>query len=222
VLLSASLILGVHPTVSGQTITSSLPTEIDSSRSYLFYLHGGIVQDEGIDAVSEYYGAYKYLDILDSLTGRGFHVISERRPKGTLEEEYAEKVMRQIDTLLSNGVSPERILVLGASQGAAITIEAAYRMKSQLIKYVVMGLCSDYWLGYFSKYKDELCGNFLSIYERTDVKGSCDSLFLNLKCKSGYREVALSMGNSHAFLYRPYTEWIEAIMDWQVSRKTTN
>jgi hypothetical protein len=202
-----------------QTISSSLPANVDNSRQYLFYLHGAIVQDEGVDAVSEYYGPYKYLDILDSLRARGFNVISERRPKGTVEEEYAEMVSGQIDSLLAKRVMPQNIVVVGASMGAAITIEIAHRLKNQHINYVVMGLCSDYFLSHFAKYRGELCGNFLSIYERSDAKGSCDELLKNLACKSGYKEVALSMGNSHGFLYRPYSEWINAIVQWKGMKK---
>ena len=202
-----------------QTISSSVPAQVDHSRPYLLYLHGAIVQDEGVDAVSEYYGPYKYLDILDSLRARGFNVISERRPKGTSEEDYAEMVSGQIDTLLALRVAPENIVVLGASIGAAITIEIAHRLKNQQINYVVMGLCSEYFLGHFSKYRTELCGNFLSIYERSDAKGSCDELLMDRFCKSGYKEVALSMGNSHGFLYRPYSEWINTIVQWKGMKK---
>ena len=59
---------------------SNVPLNPDTSIIHLFYLHGGIVQEQGVNAVSEYYGKYEYLAILDSLSRRGFYVISEARP----------------------------------------------------------------------------------------------------------------------------------------------
>ena len=35
----------------GQTINTAIPKKIDSSQKYLFYLHGGIVQEYGVNAI---------------------------------------------------------------------------------------------------------------------------------------------------------------------------
>src|SRR5258705_3601768 len=88
-------IITLHSSYS-QTISSSLPPKIDHSGKWLFYLHGAIVQDQGINAISKEFGPYKYLDILDTLKNRGFNVISEARPKDTRPGDYAEKVSQQI------------------------------------------------------------------------------------------------------------------------------
>lgn len=160
----------VHLSVSGQKITATVSVNIQKSETYLFYLHGAIVQEMGIHAVSEEFGAYEYLKILDTLSHYGYHVISEARPKGTDVVKYAEKVAKQIDTLLSRGVQPENIVVVGASQGAYIAVEAANLVKNPKVKYVIMALCNDYNLNYYSKYSPKLCGNFLSIYEESDQK----------------------------------------------------
>ena len=200
-------------TALGQTISTSVPLKIESAAKYLFYLHGAIVQEQGINAVSKDFGPYKYLDILDTLKRNGFNVISEARPKGTLEEEYAQKISAQIDTLLHAGVSPENIIVVGASSGAYITIEIANKLKNKKINYVIMGLCNEYAVNYFSNYKD-LCGNFLSIYEATDPHGSCEKIFMEQHCQPGFREIKLNMGNSHGFLYQPYKEWVVPLVAW--------
>ncbi len=198
----------------GQTISKFIPEKIDSSQKYLFYLHGGVVQEQGVNAVSQYYGAYEYLKILDTLNRQGYNIISEARPKGTVEVEYADKISMQIDTLLNSGVHPENIIVVGASLGAYITIETANKLKNRKIKYVIIGLCSEYAIDYYLMYKNELCGNFLSIYERTDEKGSCEKILSNRLCKSGYKEIALNMGIGHAFLFRPYNEWVLPLVEW--------
>jgi hypothetical protein len=65
------------------------PVSIDPAKRYLFYLHGKIVEDQGIPAISPDYGEYEYLPILGKLRGHDFVVISEQRPKGTDGIEYA-------------------------------------------------------------------------------------------------------------------------------------
>lgn len=208
------LLLIVARPVCGQTITAFVPSEVDSAQTYLFYLHGGVVQEQGANAISQYYGAYDYLGILDTLGSYGYQVISEVRPKDTGETAYAYKLVMQVDTLLRRGADPDRIVIVGASLGAYITLEAAYKIKNNRIRYAILGLCSDYALEYFSDYGKELYGNFLSIYESSDSKGSCYRIFNNIPPESGYREIKLDMGIDHAFLYKPYKEWIQPLVSW--------
>ncbi len=124
------------------------------------------------------------------------------------------RLSTQIDTLLNAGVLPENIIVVGASLGAYITIETANILKNRKINYAILGLCNEYNLNYYSKYRKELCGNFLSIYESSDQKASCDKLLTEQYCKSGYKEVRLNMGNGHGFLYKPYKEWVQPLVKW--------
>ena len=165
--------------------------------------HGGIVQAQGEDAVSDLFGPYKYRDILNTLKQKGFWVISEVRPKESTELEYAQKVSDQIDTLLAEGISKENILVIGASLGAYITVELANIRKDSELRYVLIGLCSDYALELFSNYKDALCGDFLSIYELSDQKTSCMPMLDDDNCKTGVKEISTNMGIGHGFLYKP-------------------
>lgn len=214
IIISIILLLITISPAEGQTITKSIPPEVSPSQKYLFYLHGGIVQEQGVHAVSRYYGAYKYLDILDTLRSHGYNIISEARPKGTDEVKYAEKVAVQIDSLLNLGVTPENIILVGASLGAYITMETAYLYKHEKISYVVIGLCSEYALNYYSNIGKKLYGNFLSIYESSDQKGSCDNIFREQPAISSYKEIKLNMGIGHGFLYKPYQEWVIPLIKW--------
>lgn len=198
----------------GQNITAVIPQNADATQTYLFYLHGGVVQQQGVHAVSSYYGEYDYLGILDTLSSAGFQVISEARPRDTDEIAYAQKVALQVDSLLQQGVAPGKVVIVGASQGAYITLEAAYRIKRNKLNYVILGLCSDYALEYFSDYGKELHGNYLSIYESSDSKGSCESIFKDIPAETNYREIELNMGIDHAFLYKPYDEWVQPLVKW--------
>jgi hypothetical protein len=200
--------------LNGQTISKYIPKYIDKSKKYLFYLHGGIVQDEGINAVSPDWGKYEYAAILDTLRSYGYNILSEVRPKSTDDEKYGEFIARQVDTLLRSGVPPQHIIIVGASQGASMTIVAAYNLKNSRINYAILGLCDEYEIGYYSKYKNKLCGNFLSIYESSDPHSSCDRLLMEPYCKTGYKQIKLNMGISHGFIFRPYKEWVQPLISW--------
>lgn len=198
----------------GQKSSKYVSENISKSHYYLFYLHGAIIQEMGINAVSEDFGKYEYLEILETLSRNGFKVISEARPKGTDVVKYAEKVSAQIDTLLRGGVKSQNIVVVGASQGAYIAIETSHILKQSKVKYAILALCNDYNVNFYSKYKNELCGNFLSIYEDSDQKKSCAQLLNFPECKTGYQEIKLTMGNGHGFIFKPYKEWIDPLVKW--------
>ncbi len=200
--------------VNGQTITPNIPEKINKSQKYLIYLHGGIVQDLGADAVSEDFGRYEYHKILEVFKERGFNVISEVRPKETEITEYAEKLSEQIKTLKRRGVAEKNIVIVGASLGAYMTIEAANKLKMKKVKYVLIGLCSEYAIDRYSKYKGNLRGSFLSIYEESDQKGTCQTLFEPLHRKSKFREIKINTGKGHGFLFRPYKEWVDPLFQW--------
>ena len=168
------------------------------------------------NAVSEYYGRYEYQKILDTLASNGFNVIAEVRPKDTKEEEYAAKLKNQIKELIKAGVPQENVTVVGASLGAYIAIETAKILKKKNVKFALLGLCSKYAIGYYAKFKGKLRGDFLSIYEASDEKKSCKTIFTPLNKNAKFNEVQLKMGNSHAFLYKPFDEWVLPLTQWTI------
>ncbi len=186
----------------------------DNQEKFMFYLHGGVVQEQGINAVSPQYGKYEYTAIVDTLQRQGFKVISEIRRKGTEEMAYAEKIKNQIDSLMSIGVSPGNIVVVGASAGAYIAMESAMILENPDIKFVLLGLCGEYAVNYFSSYKDRIAGDFLSIYESSDSKGSCASIFSEPSSKVRFHEIKLDMGINHSFLFGPHDEWVQPLVEW--------
>ncbi|MBN2501710.1 MAG: hypothetical protein JXB38_13090 [Anaerolineales bacterium] len=106
------------------------PDTIDPARRYLFYLHGKIIEDQGIPAVSPDYGEYEYAAILEKLASYGFVVISEQREANTDVETYAQKVIEQINRLLEANIPPQAITVVGVSKGASIAIHISYYLKT--------------------------------------------------------------------------------------------
>lgn len=203
----------------GQVSSTHLPKKIKPSEKYLFYLHGGVVTVLGNNAINQSvpeWGPYEYLNILDSLQSRGYHVISENRKEGIEDTVYVNKIVKQIDTLFQTGVKPKNVLVVGASAGWNIGINVAAKLKNKRMKYVLMGGC---WAETYKDYTDiELYGHFLSIIETTDPHGTCYKIFEGRKHLRSYQEITLHMGLSHGFIYKGYKEWIDPVVEWSEKR----
>ena len=205
--------------MNAQHIYSTTPEKINPENTYLFYLHGAIVQQQGANAISDRFGAYQYANIVQAFADKGYQVISEVRPKDAKIAKYAVKISNEITDLISSGVPANRITVIGASMGGYIAVEAAYQLKNANLNYAVLGLCSEYAFKYFSNHNSELCGNFFSIYEKSDEANSCSKLLNSLNCGKNFKELALNMGNGHGFLYKPYPEWMNPLSEWINTKK---
>jgi len=199
----------------GQTISSSIPSDYEIGDRFLFYLHGGVVTvlgDRAINPTMPEWGPYEYLNILDSLRKRGFHVISERRTTGTDDSVYVNKISLQIDSLLQKGVNPGNILVLGASAGWDIGLRVSPKMGNRDLKFILMGGC---WPETYKTFENiKLYGHFLSIIENTDPHGTCHAIFENRKELGSFEEIRLNTGRSHGFIYKGYREWIDPAIKW--------
>ena len=209
-----------------QTLASSNPTpelaayafpeSIDPDKHYLFYLHGKIVEDQGIHAVSKTYGEYEYEAILDKLKSYDFIVISERRPKnaGLI---YANIIMAQINQLLEAGVPPENITVMGASKGAYFAATISHLLKNPKINFILLGFCDPNTVEEMRQNQAYLYGNVLAIYDYADdLAGSCQELFTASEGNgiTQYDEIVLHIGTGHGILYKPLDEWVIPSVEW--------
>jgi len=195
----------------------SFPTEIDPGERYMFYLHGRIIEDQGIPAVSEEYGEYRYEDILRTLQGYGFVVISEQRTSNVTSMDYASRTVRLVRKLLSSGVPPGSITVVGASKGGAITMIVSYLLKNPELNYVLLGACDSITVSDFVQQNAPLSGNVLTIHDSSDVySDSCQDLFAFSEGKGlgRHEELVLHVGTGHGVLYQPLPEWVLPTVEW--------
>ncbi|MBA3322657.1 MAG: polysaccharide deacetylase family protein [Pyrinomonadaceae bacterium] len=204
-----------------------VPRLIDRQAKHLFYLHGFIVENEGIRPTSPRYGVYEYEQIVRTLVNRGFVVISEARPKGTNPEVYAAKVVTQIQILLKAGVPPQNITVVGASRGGAIAAITSTLLKNRDVNYVIMAACGNSTI--YRNFKVDLWGNILSIYDyKDDGATTCRPFFDKSTGVNRRQEVVLKLGIGHGILYRPLPEWVEPVVEWTrqprkgAARRTTH
>ncbi len=193
-------------------IWKEIPDKIDPRAKYLFYMHGMIVENEGIRPTSPLYGVYEYEQILDTLASKGFIVISEARPRGTIPTQYAAKVAGQINALLKAGVSPRHITVVGASRGGAIAIAVSSQLKNRDINYVIMAACGNSDI--YKTFRADLWGNVLSIYDYKDSVGPCEQFFAKATGLNRHRQIEVKLGVGHGLLYRPFKEWVDPVVEW--------
>ncbi len=195
----------------------TFPESINPEKSYMFYLHGKIIEDQGIPAISSIYGEYEYEAILDKLSEHGFIVISEPRKKDTDAEAYARKINEQVLTLLGAGVPAKKITVVGASKGAGIAIYVSHFLENKDINFVIMGICHPDNVEVLKQDQIYLYGNVLSIYDsRDEFAGTCQDLFSYSigKGLGKFDEVVLEIGTGHGILYQPLDEWMLPVVEW--------
>lgn len=201
---------------STPTVLAAPPAAPDPAATWLFYLHGRIVQEQGRQAVSPDYGPYLYDQILARLAATGVTVVSEARPRGTEPEAYADRVASQVRALIAAGVPAARITVVGASMGAWLTLLVSHRLDLPGIGYVAMAGCgpeSD------RGFEGGLHGDVLSIYEAGDTLGqSCGALLARSPEIGRHAEIRLDTGLRHGFLYRPLAEWVDPAIAWARGR----
>jgi len=193
------------------------PAAIDAAGRYLFYLHGRIIEDQGLPAVSPEFGEYEYEAILQSLQGTGLIVISEVRAKDTSPATYAARIKDQVRLLKDAGVPSQHITVVGASKGAYIAALASSAIKDPSINFVLLATCypgmSDEWSGSGRR----LYGAVLAIRDAADAyAGSCEELFRQSEGGGlgAHKEIVLHVGTGHGILYHPLDAWIEPTLEW--------
>ena len=208
VLLALSMI-GYVPVSYAKQASYDVPSTIDTSAKYLFFLHNYYVEKYGPD------GDCKYYALLNAFTDTGFTVISEVRSGKIIPCAYAEKIVGQIRTLLDAGVPPENITVAGHSKGGVIALCVSSKLGNPKVNFVVMAGCEIKPL--LEAYPDyrTLKGRFLSIYASSDsVASSCDSAFSPVSEGISSAEIRLESEGGHTLFFKPERIWLNPVILW--------
>ena len=187
---------------------------------YLFYLHGRIIEEQGINAISDQFGRYEYTAIIDTLQKHQFTVLSEARPKNTDIPFYANQLTKEVLKLIDTGIAPQNISILGASKGAVIATLTSTQLANPNINFILLGNCNE-WVA--DNFELNLHGSILSIYEETDsFGGSCEGIIENSTGIRAFKEISIHTKLDHGFLYRPLKEWVIPAVDWAKEQEKTN
>ena len=141
-------------------------------------------------------------------------VFSEKRSPKANERAFANKVISQIDSLISKGVQPNHITVIGTSKGGYIAQFVSTFAKNPDLNFVFIGSFQDSDIEEISEI--QFCGNILMIYEKSDIYGVSA---INRKKTSTlkinrFKEIELNTGLKHGFLYIASDEWIKPCKMW--------
>ena len=224
-LLLAVAVVGVAPLAapaadrSAEAATSqkpavleAVPKAVEPDARYLLYLHGRIIEEQGLRPEHPRFGVYEYELILETLAGRGLVVISQPRPKGTRIGPYAEQVRAQVEGLLEGGVPADHITVAGHSKGGIIAVFASALIARPQVSFVFLACCGE-WLE--APDAPRPSGRLLSIYEASDELGrSCRPAFEHAGKGSTHAEIEIAIGGGHGAFYRPHPEWIDPLVEW--------
>lgn len=190
----------------------SLPENIDSNAQYVFYSHGFIVEGDDPTPVHAQWGKYDFPAIKKALSDPTYHLIAFHRPEKTNPFKYAEKLAKQVNTLLENGVPAQNISLVGFSRGGFITAITSSYLKNREINFVILAACTS---GLASREEIAIHGHLLSVYETSDSVGSCNEVVARSgDSVNSYREISISTGKDHGAFYTPRKEWLLPVKSW--------
>ena len=190
---------------------------VQNQKKYIYYLHGKIIEMQGKDAVSDVYGKYEFDSIVKALSGSEHIVIAEVRTENVDYLDYANKVSKEIDSLVKLGVQPKNINVIGASKGAIIASNIS-NLNQNPINYVLLAGNNEYqeknnnW---------KFHGQVLCIYDQSDTiaGGNYDYWKNNKNYTTKFEQLELKTNLGHGFLYKPLNVWVEPTRKWIATQK---
>ncbi len=188
-----------------------------NEKKYIYYLHGRIIEIQGKDAVSDAYGKYEFDSIVIALSGSEHIVIAEVRTENVDYLAYANKVSKEIDSLVKLGVKPIDITVIGASKGAIIASNIS-SINLNPINYVFLAGNNEY-----QEQNNNLKfhGQVLCFYDRSDsiAGGNYEYWKNNENYTTQFEQIELKTHLGHGFLYKPLKVWIEPTRKWIATQK---
>ncbi|WP_400079870.1 YqiA/YcfP family alpha/beta fold hydrolase [Winogradskyella sp. R77965] len=181
---------------------------------FVFFLHNRFLETHELEESHPDFGRTEYKEILSEFEKSGLKVISEKRNGNVNAREYAQEVVKQIDSLISSGVEPNKITIVGTSKGGYIAQYVSTLINNPNLNFVFI---ASYRENDIQNIPDiNYCGNILNIFEKSDPYGvSAIKRKENSTCDiENFKEIELNTGMGHGFLFKPLKEWIEPTIQW--------
>lgn len=182
--------------VAGE-LFDSFPETINPDEKYVFYSHGF----GGVTST-----------VKQALSDPAYNLIVYERTPNTDQFRFAVYLAAQITELISRGVKPENITLLGFSDGGVISILASYELKNDNINVIIMAGCA----GIVKVITDIVVyGHIYSIYDIEDkLAGSCQFLIDRKKHNKTFIERTINTGDGHIAFRTPLEAWIVPVKQW--------
>ena len=185
--------------------------DVTSDETFVFYLHGGVVEGSDGRPTHPERGTYEYQKIIQAMADTGVVVLSEIRPEQTDVEAYAQNITEQVRQLLEAGATPDRVSVIGFSKGGNIGLRVSHLLANDEVGFVIMGACGP-WLADTAL---DLQGRVLSIYESSDdVAGSCSDVVERSQTEPFFHQIETEMGLGHGSFFDVRDSWFSQAMLW--------
>lgn len=198
---------------SAVEIYEAFPEEINADERYVIYSHGLILEGNTARPEHSEYGAYEFEKVKESIfDGGNFNLIAHHRPSNTDIEDYVNLLESWVLELVDNGVSSSSITLVGFSRGSHLTALASARLSEYNINTALLASCMEGDIPFGPPL--EIGGNLLSIYETSDVMGSCANLAEHSPSLVSFREIQIATGQTHGAFFRPLDEWVAPLRDW--------
>ncbi|MCI5045239.1 MAG: alpha/beta hydrolase [Aquisalinus sp.] len=200
--------------IAGQ-VYEAYPDKVDPDGTYLFYVHGFILEGANPRPVHSEFGVYDFPAIKQALAVGDINIIAYHREAGTDPVAHALMLVEKVQNLRAAGVPASNITLAGFSRGGFIAAYVSYLLKDAPVNTVIMAGCA----GWVQERPDiELNGAVLSIYEVTDFVGSCNDLATRSQNLYSYNEIKIETGRSHGAFYQPDPAWVSPLKDWVTTR----
>lgn len=184
------------------------------NKFFVFFLHNRFLETHELDEVHPEFGRVEYKETISEFEKKGLKVISEIREGNINVNEYAQRIVQQIDSLISIGVQASKITVVGTSKGGYIAQYVSTLANNPELNFVFIGSFQERDIQNIPAIN--FCGNILNIFEKTDFYGvSAVHKRQNSTCNIvNFKEIELNTGMGHGFLFKPLKEWIEPTIQW--------
>lgn len=181
---------------------------------YVFFLHNRFLETHELAELHPEYGRTAYKEILTEFEKEGLKVISEKRNGNVNAREYALKVVRQIDSLISIGVEPNKITVIGTSKGGYIAQYVSTLANNPKLNFVFIASFRNSDIQNIPEIN--YCGNILNIFDQSDPYGvSAINRKNQSTCKiENFKEIELNTDMGHGFIFKPLEAWIDPTIKW--------
>jgi len=178
----------------------------------VIYLHGQIIEEQGINAHSTLFGKYAFEEIIDFLRNTPATVYADVHDSNVHFVHYCQQISNRIDSLILTGIRPNQITVLGASKGGVMAMIIS-NMNETPINYIFLGSNN---ITIEQENDWSFNGRILGIYDLSDKLAGkpYDHWIEQSPNAKSFKQVELNTGVGHGFLYKPIDEWLLPTKEW--------
>lgn len=200
--------------ILGMVLLIGIKAIAQDTNKFIFFLHNRFLETHGLEEEHPLYGKTEYKKIIATFKQNDFIVFSEIREGNINAYRYARNIVKEINNLITAGIAAKNITVVGTSKGGYIAQHVSTLANNPDLNFVFIAAYQDTDIEKIPGIN--FCGNILTIYEKSDPFGV--SAVARKKASTctitNFKEIELSTGLRHGFLFKPLQEWLQPTMKW--------